>query len=305
MSPKPKTAKKKSSKGKAPLPPSQPLEVDNQLTGDHEQAETEDLSLLRRTSSAASAAESAVATGPTLQIPLHLPLTLSDYIIAPGGPLLAHWDNAVNPSNLGTFFEPQGELGNYLLRQVPHHLVDFEIPVQVGETSPYHTTEPPSIVVDPSEPDISVAQVPALEEEDMSTSTRSLKRKATTESAFVTPSAEPGPSQSRRQLSGRSDDVIAAAGPSSAKRRMSKQSVAETRVSVESTESPQAESSSRPDPSHLAGPGPSSFRSGELTARLSPVLPVGKVFPIRIGAQLFHLSGGSISSDGLSLSQVF
>ncbi|KAF2673452.1 hypothetical protein BT63DRAFT_368119 [Microthyrium microscopicum] len=41
-------------------------------------------------------------------------------------------------------------------------------------------------------------------------------------------------------------------------------------------------------------------KASEITARLSPILPAGKVFPIRIGAELFQLSGASISSDAPS-----
>jgi hypothetical protein len=39
-------------------------------------------------------------------------------------------------------------------------------------------------------------------------------------------------------------------------------------------------------------------RIDDLTARLNPILPPGKVFSIRIGSELFQLSGASISSDG-------
>jgi hypothetical protein len=38
----------------------------------------------------------------------------------------------------------------------------------------------------------------------------------------------------------------------------------------------------------------------EITSKLSPLLPPGKVFPIRIGSELFQLSGASISSDAPS-----
>ena len=37
----------------------------------------------------------------------------------------------------------------------------------------------------------------------------------------------------------------------------------------------------------------------ELSLRLTTVLPPGNVFPIRIGSELFQLSGASISSDGM------
>lgn len=39
-------------------------------------------------------------------------------------------------------------------------------------------------------------------------------------------------------------------------------------------------------------------RIAEISAKLTTVLPAGKVFPIQIGSDLFRMSGASISSDG-------
>jgi hypothetical protein len=60
---------------------------------------------------------------------------------------------------------------------------------------------------------------------------------------------------------------------------------------------PTKSSNRPPSPSSAAA---TSQKINEITSKLSPLLPPGKIFPIRIGSELFQLSGASISSDAPS-----
>jgi hypothetical protein len=229
---------------------------------------------------------------------------LTEYIIAPGGPLLAQWDNSLLPSNLGTFFEPQGELASELAEQRAPQQQDFAIPVVVGGWTPAGAQDVGD--EDEEEEELGMERRSGGGSE-MATTRAGMKRKAVSDSAFITPTSEVGPSTAKR-VSKRDEEMS-----QSTSRRISKQPAVIGGV-PEPSPTPATEDTSGENVEGVGDGGPSSSKAGgirieagrpssssrlgDLTARFNPVLPVGNVYPIRIGAQLFRLSGGSISSDG-------
>src|ERR1700742_3622769 len=92
-----------------------------------------------------SAAESSRAASASLDPPLTSRETpqvpgfisgLSSYLLSPGGPLIADWDNTISLSTFGTFFEPQGELATGIYSQPNPLQQDFALPIPVCRSSP-------------------------------------------------------------------------------------------------------------------------------------------------------------------------
>jgi hypothetical protein len=265
-----------------------------------------DISLQSATATSPASREIGFATAsPTLQHSSVSPRP-SQYIIAPGGPLFAHWDNSIHSSNAGTFFEPQGELTNQLLDPYSRQHEDFATPFVIRGYSPARSHASGTLTAERLDP-VKLEREPSAESDllaiEMSSNTRAgMKRKAASEAASIRArSSEARPSSAKR-ISTRDEDP---AQPD-IQRRSSRQSAAGmTEPSPAPADEPTSgemaeQTESVGKPSIEIQTGQSTSRPEEAVERLYPVLPVGKVFPVRIGATLFHLSGGSISSDGES-----
>jgi hypothetical protein len=124
-----------------------------------------------------------------------------------------------------------------------------------------------------------------------------MKRKADSDSSVVAATSSSGSSAKRQSITGKPESSKTAAMrvSSTTQRVVSPEEI--TRVG----QSPREEDIPRPSETVSELPNASRTRKiAEISARLNPVLPAGKVFPIRIGSDLFQLSGASISSDGNS-----
>jgi hypothetical protein len=126
-----------------------------------------------------------------------------------------------------------------------------------------------------------------------------MKRKADSDSSVVATTSSSGSSAKRQS-------ITTAGKPESSKTAaMRGPATTQTVISPEeNTRLVQSPKEDIPRPSEPTSELPNASRTrkiAEISARLiSPVLPAGKVFPIRIGSDLFQLSGASISSDGNS-----
>jgi hypothetical protein len=203
---------------------------------------------------------------------------------SPGGPLVADWDTWINFSGFGTFFEPQGELAdaidpsaNPLLRS------EFSQPISLHER--YTTPEDSALVLHQLSPTNEHAN--AAEASFMASSS-SLKRKAASDAAnMFLSSSNPGSFQSKRPSLG---------GNGSETSGSITLQIPSTMVMEGITHSESSRSAERDEDTSRTN---SSKKTADILPRLSPILPPGKVFPVRIGSELFHLSGASISSDGM------
>jgi hypothetical protein len=210
---------------------------------------------------------------------------------------LAEWENSLQSVDF-LDFDPQGELVG---AREPQFQSDYSFPAfptpssclswarSAVETSWTTTiTLPPQLAS--ADPCIDyAAPVPS--------SMAGMKRKADSDSSVVPTTSSSGSSAKRQSIAGKPESSKTAAmrGPATTQTALSP----EETTHIDQT--PREEDIPRPSEATSDLPNASRSRKiAEISARLNPVLPAGKVFPIRIGSDLFQLSGASISSDGLS-----
>jgi len=231
---------------------------------------------------------------------------LSGYLLPPGGPLVPDWDSNITLPDFSTsFFEPQGELA--LTYPPPPYPVLHEFAAPSAITAaPACQATPASALTSPANP-VSLASAPIPERLDYSPtvdmSARSaMKRKAGTmsDASMVQTTTEAGPSGSKRPFLGRSESsrsasmrVPAVHGP---KTLPMQPDDGKNPAAIDAPESTPSRATNKPLTEFSTSNA--GRRIDEVTARLNPILPAQKVFPIRIGSELFQLSGASISSDG-------
>jgi hypothetical protein len=225
----------------------------------------------------------------------------SNYIISPGGPLIADWDNTLSFSPFGTFYEPQGELALAIHQPNPLQHQDFAIPIPVCLASAASLRASTPVLPLPEVASSGRGSAdPATDyraPEMMATPRAGMKRKAASDTSLLINTGEAGPSTMKRPAAGRRDSSRTSTMQIPAKTPTP--IIGERRSSTQPAETPQEGGaggieSSRPEDSARA----SSRKTADVTPKLSPILPAGKVFPIRIGSELFQLSGASLSSDG-------
>jgi hypothetical protein len=245
----------------------------------------------------------------------------SAFLLSPGGPLATDQDPSLR---FTLFFEPQGELRHQLqLSAEPSQ--EFITPRPVGADSAANKTTSPALGISSGASPASqtapesagrVGDYSALSEMSLRTS---IKRKADSDPSLVTTTGASGPSFSKRrsftsttsaagtaESSGlstmriRQPSVQAVASPADILTPSLEQQQQQQQQIPRESEQPTRQAaepssiSKKPETPSAA----TSRKIAEISARLSPILPAGKVFPIRIGSELFQLSGASISSDG-------
>jgi hypothetical protein len=229
--------------------------------------------------------------------------------LSPGGPLIADWDNSISLSTFGTFFEPQGELAAGLYPQPNPQQQDFALPIPVCRAS--------SVSLQSSTPAISSSALASSRlgsadptadyavTAEMATPRAGMKRKAGSDTSLLLSSGEAGISTMKRPAPGRyeSSRTMTMQIPSSTTPTI----VGTEKVSTQQPEPQEPRTGGALDSSRTEEPTTrtSSQNIRDITPRLSPILPAGKVFPIRIGSELFQLSGASLSSDGMSIISIW
>lgn len=247
------------------------------------------------------------------------------YFPSPGGPLVEYWDNDVSYApGIGPFFEPQGELAasaSGTHQQHQQYNSSFSFPFQVP--SDFSSRLPPSpslIFTTASNPDTPLfqqhqqQQLPAAEDPVASAvgaqAANTVGDLTTDPSAMATTAARPRAGMKRKASSVPSPDPasfhfghVSGSGHASSSRSSA---VGIMQIPIPTLNAapsvPQGDETvptisiegSKSEESKRERQGP------DIVPRLSPILPAGKVFPIRIGSELFHLSGASISSDCMS-----
>jgi hypothetical protein len=229
---------------------------------------------------------------------------LSGYLLSPGGPLIADWDNTLSLSTFGTFFEPQGELATAFSPQPNPLQQDFAFPIPVCRASTVSLQSSTPVVLSPalasSRRGSAGPATDYADTADMATPRAGMKRKAGSDTSVLLSAGDAGTSYIKRPAPGQHD---------SSSRTMTMQLPSST--TTPSIAGAERQSTQPPEPQEGRTAGPlessrteesstktSSRRIADITPRLSPILPAGKVFPIRIGSELFQLSGASLSSDG-------
>jgi hypothetical protein len=209
---------------------------------------------------------------------------LSAFFPSPGGPLVADGDTAIDFSRFGTFYEPQGELAP-LAAAPPPATPTFDQPVPISGPFAGPTVFPaPTIPAPIAPPAPDAGPAAGATSRGPMTSRAGLKRKAG--AASLAASGAPSPTSAAKRPAVESSR-------SSATMRVPPSSAAHSPASALPDERPSRAAAGKAAAAAAA-------RAGDIVARLSPVLPAGKLFPIRIGSELFQLSGASISSDGTS-----
>jgi hypothetical protein len=215
---------------------------------------------------------------------------LQDYFLSAGGPLIADWDTSVDFSRLRTFFEPQGELADAI---GPHSnpLLSSQFSDPLNSSYPAPSKAPPVAAKQLQAPPITddpSAEDHATESSSMQLSSSSLKRKATSDVPMFQGQSTQGSSLSKRPSLGGGND---------GSRTVTLQ-VPDLTMMEGLAHGPESSRAAQERGSEDVARGESSRKTADILPKLSPILPPGKVFPIRIGSELFHLSGASISSDG-------
>ncbi|TID18077.1 btb poz domain-containing protein [Venturia nashicola] len=191
---------------------------------------------------------------------------------------------------LTTFYDPQGERSQELQAQLPT-TNDFSNPIPVRTPSAPDLANSTAINSTIATQTFASPAAPRRESFDAMDTRAGIKRKA-------------------------SDAPQSALDPSPPKRTsVGKQSEPQSARATRSTEQEQGADDSQDgdvsNPSQAGDDTPSlkrretvdvikERRIAEISAKLTTVLPAGKVFPIQIGSELFRLSGASISSDAPS-----
>jgi hypothetical protein len=239
------------------------------------------------------------------------PGQLSAYLPSPGGPLIADGDTTLDFSRFGTFYEPQGELAT-LAHALSVSAPDFDLPIPISGaifTVPplpgifptiANPTAIPLLPATPAHPSpgpdsgtaVGNAGAPAATSRGPMTSRAGLKRKAGAASLALPGAPDDGSTTSaaKRPSLGAAADAAARAESSRLATMRNPPSAAQSPATM-----PEEQSSGTASARMAAA---AAARAGDVVARLNPVLPAGKLFPIRIGSELFQLSGASISSDG-------
>ncbi|RDI83036.1 hypothetical protein Vi05172_g6938 [Venturia inaequalis] len=224
------------------------------------------------------------------------PGQLAGYGVPPGGPLVWDWNTSMQFGDLTTFYEPQGELSQELQAQLPT-TNEFSNPIPVrtpsaselGNSSGMNSTFVTQTFAAPAAP-----RGESLE----SMNTRAgMKRKA---SDAPQNAQDPSPPK-RTSVSKQPEPQSARATRGRAQEQGTDNSqdgdMSNPSQGGEDNERIKASSSKLKETVDFA----KERRIAETSAKLTTVLPAGKVFPIQIaGSELFRLSGASISSDAPS-----
>jgi hypothetical protein len=252
-------------------------------------------------------------------------LQLSAYLPSPGGPLITDSDTTIDFSRFGTFYEPQGELAPLALPDPSTSAPDFDQPIPIsgatlagppirgaawtaiaaGPTAalistPSRAAPTPAPIADPAPRSVAAAGAPGAPgatSRGSMTSRAGLKRKAGAASLAApgAPDARSPTSAAKRPATGGIAAAAARAESSRSPATMRNHPSSTAAQSPAAAAPPEEQESSRAARARTAA---AAARAGDVVARLNPVLPAGKLFPIRIGSELFQLSGASISSDG-------
>jgi hypothetical protein len=246
------------------------------------------------------------------------------YFPSPGGPLVEAWDNDLSyATGIGPFYEPQGELASPASeshQQQRQHNPSFSFPLQLSPGFSSEQSLSPSLIFTTSNPETPLFQQhhqppPAI---DPVVSAAGAQAKNTVgdlitdPSAMATTAARPRAGMKRKASSVQSPDPVsiyfghASGSGHASSSRSSAAGIMQVPIPgvIAAPSIPEGEQSIP----IIAVEGPKNEESmkrakggSEIIPRLSPTLPAGKVFPIRIGSELFHLSGASISSDCMLL----
>ncbi|QDS77622.1 hypothetical protein FKW77_002457 [Venturia effusa] len=223
------------------------------------------------------------------------PGQLGGYGVPPGGPLVWDWNDSMQFGNFATFYEPQGELSQELQTQLPT-TNEFSSPIPVR---PPYALEPGNSTGTQSTFATQTFVTPALPRRESSESmnTRAgMKRKASD-----APRNSQDPAQPKRPSFSKQSEPQSARATKS---RAQEQGTDNSQDGDVSNPSQGGEDSERAKPSSSKQKETADLtrerRIAEMSAKLTTVLPAGKVFPIQIGSELFRLSGASISSDAPS-----
>jgi hypothetical protein len=238
---------------------------------------------------------------------VHHPLGhLPGYGFSPSAPPGWDWTNSIDFSEFTNQYEPQGELAHEL--QPPTITTDFSIPLPIAPADLMYQAQQHSqsatpgtnTALNPLSPPPKPPQRPVIQ--------TGMKRKADSEpdSAVLQSTADAQQNHAKRQNKSRQSSATSPTTPTAAEPADARQSpMAQTVTAQAASEPAQATTEAQRRKEQSKGTGP----QGRVIDVSKPrrvvegpggpdMLPAGKVFPIQIGAELFRLSGASISSDG-------
>jgi hypothetical protein len=228
------------------------------------------------------------------------------YNFSTGGPLVWDWNNSIEFSDFANHYEPQGELVQELQSQ-SDAANDFSIPLpvtgneaifQASMATAQHPLSPPS--KPPSRPNVQTGSKRRHESEPSSAISQS--------GNFPTEQLQKPPKRVNLSRSSSSASVTSPTiAPLTDARRSSMTQIPITVAAPEPAAQPSSSTTTdaqkKKEPSKGTGPqgrviDVSKPRRVAESSGGPEVLPLGKVFPIQIGSELFRLSGASLSSDG-------
>lgn len=219
---------------------------------------------------------------------------LAGYGVPPEGPLVWDWNNSMQFGDFATFFEPQGELSQELQAQLPT-TSEFSNPIPVRTPTASELGNSTGMNSTFATQNFATPAAPRRESLDPMNTRAGMKRKASD-----APQSAQDPSPPKRPSVSRQFEPQSARATRSGAQEQGTDNSQDGDVSNpsqggEDNERTKASSSKQQETVDLT----KERRIAEISAKLSTVLPAGKVFPIQIGSELFRLSGASISSDGL------
>lgn len=221
------------------------------------------------------------------------PGQLAGYGVPPGGSLVWDWNNSIQFGDSTTFYEPQGELSQELQAQLPT-TNEFSNPIPVRTPSASELGDSTSMNSTFATQTFATPAAPRRESLDPMNTRAGMKRKASDAPQSVQDPSPPKRPSVSKQIEPQSARATRSRAQEQGTDNPQDGDVSNPSQGGEDNERSKASSSKQKETVDLT----QERRIAEISAKLTTVLPAGKVFPIQIGSELFRLSGASISSDG-------